>query len=114
MFSEVIVGVDDRSGGRDAIPLATTLLASGGRLTLARVITSDPSFYRGVGAAVAEAERAEALELLETERVRAGSRRGCAAGGGRRWDAGCTRSQKTSAVTFSSLARRPGAGWVAS
>jgi nucleotide-binding universal stress UspA family protein len=72
MFSEVIVGVDDRGGGRDGIPLAKTLIARSGKLTLACVLTSDPLFYRGASAAVAEAERTEAIELLETARKRAG------------------------------------------
>jgi nucleotide-binding universal stress UspA family protein len=71
MFSEVIVGVDDRSGGRDGIPLAKTLIAPSGKLTLAYVLTTDPLFYRGASAAVAEAERTEAIELLETARKRA-------------------------------------------
>jgi nucleotide-binding universal stress UspA family protein len=70
MFSEVIVGVDER--GQDSIPLAKTLMTRSGKLTLARVLTSDPSLYRGVSQAVAEAERTEAIELLETARERAG------------------------------------------
>jgi nucleotide-binding universal stress UspA family protein len=72
MFSEVIVGVDGRGGGRDGIPLAKTLMARGGKLTLACVLTSDPLFYRGASAAVAEAERTEAIELLKTARKRTG------------------------------------------
>lgn len=72
MFSDVIVGVDDRGGGRDGIPLAKTLMARSGRLTLAYVLTSDPLFYRGASAAVAEAERTEATKLLEPARKRAG------------------------------------------
>ena len=72
MFSEVIVGVDDRGGGRDGIPLAKTLMAPSGKLTLASVLTSDPFLYRGASAAVAEAERTDAIKLLETARNRAG------------------------------------------
>lgn len=72
MFSEVIVGVADRGGGRDGIPLAKTLLAPSGKLTLASVLTSDPFLYRGASAAVAEAERTDAIKLLETARNRAG------------------------------------------
>jgi nucleotide-binding universal stress UspA family protein len=37
MFENVIVGVDGRPNGRDAIALATRLLADGGRLTLANI-----------------------------------------------------------------------------
>jgi nucleotide-binding universal stress UspA family protein len=37
MFSHVMVGVDTRSGGRDAVALARQLMAPGGELTLAHV-----------------------------------------------------------------------------
>jgi nucleotide-binding universal stress UspA family protein len=37
MFSEVIVGVDGRAGGRDAVALARLLVAPAGRLTLVHV-----------------------------------------------------------------------------
>jgi nucleotide-binding universal stress UspA family protein len=65
MFTKVIVGVDERGGGRDAIALAQNLVGQGGTLALTNVITSDPYLYRGVSAAYAAAERADSLEELE-------------------------------------------------
>jgi nucleotide-binding universal stress UspA family protein len=60
MFENVVVGVDGRAGGRDAIALARPLTAPAGELALAHVHTSE----------VAE-EREESLELLERERAAA-------------------------------------------
>ena len=37
MFKNVLVGVDGRENGRDAIALASDLIDPGGRLTLANV-----------------------------------------------------------------------------
>ena len=37
MFKHIIVGVDGREGGRDAVALARLLVAVGGKLTLAYV-----------------------------------------------------------------------------
>jgi nucleotide-binding universal stress UspA family protein len=68
MFNRVVVGIDERSAGCDGIALARKLTARGGQLALAYLLTSDPLFYRGAGAAVAEAERARAVKLLETAR----------------------------------------------
>jgi len=39
--NNVIVGVDGRDGGRDAIALSRTLLAQGGQLTLAHIHSGD-------------------------------------------------------------------------
>jgi len=61
MFENVLVGVDGRPNGRDAIALAGRLVDPGGRLTLAHV-------HRGE---VAE-EREGSLELLERERAASG------------------------------------------
>ena len=41
MFTNVVVGVDEREGGRDAIALAKTLLAADGELTLAHVFVQN-------------------------------------------------------------------------
>jgi nucleotide-binding universal stress UspA family protein len=60
MFENVLVGVDGRSGGRDAIALARLLVAPTGKLALAHVHTSE----------VAE-ERKDTIELLERERAAA-------------------------------------------
>ena len=63
MFKKVIVGVDERDGGRDAIALTQNLVDQGGTLALTNVITSDPYLYPH--AAYAAAERADSLEELE-------------------------------------------------
>lgn len=61
MFDNVLVGVDGRPTGRDAIALATTLMDPDGRLTLVHVHHGD----------VAQ-ERRDTRELLERERAQAG------------------------------------------
>lgn len=72
MFKQIVVGVDGRAGGRDAIALAKVLVTEGGELTLAHVVPGDAHAYRGASAAyeAPEAERAEAL--LETVREETG------------------------------------------
>ena len=69
MFSEIVVGVDERDGGRAAIALAKTLIGKRGHLTLAHIVTSDPCVYRGVSTAYAAAERARSLGELEQQRA---------------------------------------------
>jgi nucleotide-binding universal stress UspA family protein len=71
MFKQIVVGVDGRQGGRDAIALAKNLLAGDGELTLAHVHAGDPHRYRSAGPAH-EGERARASELLETTRTETG------------------------------------------
>jgi len=46
MFKQIVVGVDEHAGGRDAIALARELLAPDGELTLAHVYAGDPHAYR--------------------------------------------------------------------
>src|SRR5947208_11498458 len=72
MFKQIVVGVDGRAGGRDAIALAKLLVAAGGELTLAHVVPGDAHADRGASAVyeASEAERAEAL--LETMREETG------------------------------------------
>ena len=73
MFKRIVVGVDGRDGGRDALALAKLLLAAGGEsAALAHVISADAHAYGAAGAAyeVPEAERAEVL--LETAREETG------------------------------------------
>jgi nucleotide-binding universal stress UspA family protein len=70
MFKNVIVGVDDHEGGRDAIALARILVADGGELTLAYVHHGDPHLWRGSSPAYDAAERER--ELLEKAREEAG------------------------------------------
>ena len=68
MFSNVVVGVDGRQGGRDAIALAQQLATADARLTLAHVYVE----LLGRGATMAPAmQRRDATELLESERARA-------------------------------------------
>ncbi len=72
MFKQIVVGVDGRQGGRDAVALAKLLVAAGGELTLAHVIPGSAPADRGAGAVYEppEAERADAL--LETVREETG------------------------------------------
>ena len=93
MFGNVIVGVDGRQGGRDAIALARLLLAPGGRLALANACSgfvppagawveasqSAAVMAEGVGPvaqrdlpAMATIERTESEELLQRERAATG------------------------------------------
>jgi nucleotide-binding universal stress UspA family protein len=60
MFKNVLVGVDGRDGGRDAIALASRLHDRDGSLTLANVHRDEPTM------------RASSHELLEQEQARAG------------------------------------------
>ena len=71
MFKQIVVGVDGRAGGRDALALAKLLVVAGGELTLAHVVPGDAHAYGASAAHEApEAERAEAL--LETVREETG------------------------------------------
>lgn len=60
MFKNLLVGVDGRPNGRDAIALAGRLIAPDGKLTLAHVHSGETA-----------EELAECEELLEQERIRA-------------------------------------------
>jgi hypothetical protein len=46
MFTNIVVGVDGRQGGRDAVALAERLKAAEGRLTLTHVYPGDASRWR--------------------------------------------------------------------
>ena len=71
MFKQIVVGVDGRAGGRDALALAKLLVVAGGELTLAHVVPGDAHAYGASAAYEApEAEHAEAL--LETVREETG------------------------------------------
>jgi nucleotide-binding universal stress UspA family protein len=72
MFKNVLVGVDGRLGGRDAIALAGRLAEQGATVTLAHVYTGTFTFMAAVDPGVAEEDRREALQMLEGERERAG------------------------------------------
>jgi nucleotide-binding universal stress UspA family protein len=71
MFKQVVVGVDGREGGRDAIALATRLRARDCELTLAYIHGGDQHADGGVELTSDSTERARALELLETARQEA-------------------------------------------
>lgn len=69
MFTNILIGIDGRDGGHDAIVLARLLAAPEATLTLAFVCT--PFLGRGAAEAVVM-ERAEAQRMLEDERELAG------------------------------------------
>jgi nucleotide-binding universal stress UspA family protein len=68
MFSKVLVGVDGRPGGRDAVALAKQLIAPGARVTLAHVYGGNPLFRSGA-ALVLAAGRKDSEQLLTRERA---------------------------------------------
>jgi nucleotide-binding universal stress UspA family protein len=68
MFKQIVVGVDGREGGRDAIRLATKLRAGDSELTLAYIRAGDRHAGGGADPPSDAAEREQALELLETAR----------------------------------------------
>ena len=65
MFRQIVVGVDEQSGGRDAIALAKRLLAPDGELTLAHVVAHDGHGYRVPAAAYDPVRWARPAQLLE-------------------------------------------------
>jgi nucleotide-binding universal stress UspA family protein len=68
MFKNVLVGVDGRPNGRDAVALATRLLADDGRLTLVHVRSEAPHTARdSVPGHAGDAEQ-ESMALLQSER----------------------------------------------
>jgi nucleotide-binding universal stress UspA family protein len=73
MFNNVIVGVDGKDGGRDAIALATVLRdKEGGDLTLGYVYPGEPHPWRGSSSAYEAAQFQDACDLLENAREQAG------------------------------------------
>ena len=67
-FNEIAVGVDFGPGGDDALALARSLMAEGGRLTLMNVVRSDPHVFGGLSPVAVAQERARSLDLLDRER----------------------------------------------
>lgn len=67
-FQTVVVGVDGRAGGRDAIALAVALLSPSGRLILTSVVR--PWGAVRLGALFADADRQAAAQMLDAERDR--------------------------------------------
>src|SRR5690349_11118209 len=71
MFRNVLIGVDGRQGGRDAIALARQLVSPDGRMTL--VHTFNAEWFVGDRSALEEPyERENAEDLLRVERDAAG------------------------------------------
>jgi nucleotide-binding universal stress UspA family protein len=71
MFKQIVVGVDEHQGSRDAIALAERLLAPDGELTLAHVFGGDPHLYRSP-TLFYEAQRERALAQLQKAREETG------------------------------------------
>jgi nucleotide-binding universal stress UspA family protein len=71
MFDTVVIAVDGREGGRDAIALARQLAAPSAGLTLVHIFGSDWLLGRGMTEQM-PLERAEARALLERERDASG------------------------------------------
>jgi nucleotide-binding universal stress UspA family protein len=72
MFNKVIVGVDGEEGGRDAIALASRLMAKDGELTLAYAYHGDPHVWRGSSPPYEAAETERTRGLLRRAREEAG------------------------------------------
>ncbi|MFI5004271.1 MAG: universal stress protein [Solirubrobacterales bacterium] len=71
MFEQVIVGVDGRPTGRDAIALASRLVSPEGRLTLANVHAGELRPVHATTPGMVAEERKASHELLERERAAA-------------------------------------------
>jgi nucleotide-binding universal stress UspA family protein len=72
MFKNVLVGIDGRANGRDAIALASRLLDEDGKLTLAHVHSADLRAFSVIGPELVAEERESSQELLRHERAEAG------------------------------------------
>ena len=68
MFNNVLVGIDGRAGGRDAIALAGRLAAPHAKLTLAHVHSGALRPSHAISPGVVREERSAARQLLERER----------------------------------------------
>ena len=66
MFNNVIAGVDERAGGRDAIALASELASDNGRLTLAHIYSAVPSIWTRSSALYNTASEQHGLDVLRT------------------------------------------------
>jgi len=71
MFTQIVVGVDEYDGGRDAIALAKRLIAPDGQITLAFVETSEPHRYRGTSGMYDACEGERTLDRLRKAREQA-------------------------------------------
>jgi nucleotide-binding universal stress UspA family protein len=71
MFKNVLVGVDGRPNGRDAIALASLLTDPDGKLTLAHVHSGDLRPSHAIAPGLVREEREASHKLLEAERAAA-------------------------------------------
>lgn len=69
MFNNVLVGVDGRPGGRDAIALASRLINPDGKLTLLHVHSGPLHPSHAVTPGLLQEEREASAKLLERERA---------------------------------------------
>ena len=72
MFNNVVVGIDDDEGGRDAIALAKMLAPDGARLMLAQVYQGDSAVSRATRPDYEAKQHERIRELLEHRRAEAG------------------------------------------
>jgi nucleotide-binding universal stress UspA family protein len=72
MFKNVLVGVDGRPRGRDAIAIASRLVDPDGKLTLAHVHAGQLNPLHAVTPGLLSEEREASEQMLEKERVAAG------------------------------------------
>ncbi len=71
MFKNVLVGVDGRPNGRDAIALASRLADAAGTLTLAHVYSGELNPSHAISPGLVREEREASAKLLEDERAAA-------------------------------------------
>jgi len=72
MFENVLVGVDGSANGRDAIALASRLIATHGKLTLANVRAGELHPLRATASGLLAGDGDASRELLERERAEVG------------------------------------------
>ncbi len=72
MFKNVLVGVDGRPNGRDAVALAVRLTDPAGKLTLAHVHNGELNPTHAITPGLLKEEREASAKLLEQERADAG------------------------------------------
>jgi nucleotide-binding universal stress UspA family protein len=72
MFKNVLVGVDGKPNGRDAVALASRLADPDGKLTLAHIHGGELNPSHAVTPGVVREEREASEKLLEAEHARAG------------------------------------------
>jgi hypothetical protein len=104
VFDNVLIGIDGRQGGRDAVALGRRLAAPQANLILAH--TYGANWILGQRSALAMPyEKQQAEELLENERTAAGIEAELVAWTCAPPGAGSTRSRSTERPTSSSWAR---------